>query len=55
MCSRALIVWDRYWIPTTDATYGVCFTFNTAYNKLDPAVPREASLTGVNNGPERES
>ena len=44
----------RYWYPFVTAEYGNCFSFNSHYNRLDPALfnsnERFATLTGTSNG-----
>ena len=38
------------WIPYPTASYGTCYTFNSATNAQDTNVPRISSLTGSANG-----
>ena len=40
---------DRNFLAISTATYGNCFTFNSAYNDDDPTT-QKASLTGVTEG-----
>jgi hypothetical protein len=40
-----------FWYTYSTSKYGNCFTFNTMDNAdTDPFVPRQASLTGRDNG-----
>ena len=38
------------WMPFPSASYGICYTFNSARNTEDSNVPRKSSLTGSANG-----
>ena len=37
-------------MPFPSASYGICYTFNSARNTEDSNVPRKSSLTGSANG-----
>ena len=41
---------SRMWIPYPTASYGTCYTYNSATNAEDTNVPRISSLTGSANG-----
>ena len=49
-----MYIYIRYWYPFVTAEYGNCFSFNSHYNKADPALfnsnQRFATLTGTSNG-----
>ncbi len=42
----------RLWVASPTSNFGTCYTFNSMHNTEDEDAPRNASLTGIENGME---